>query len=720
MTAPRRYRAFISYSHGDEAVARWLQRALEGYRLPPSLRQSHPGLPARLYPIFRDRDELASGHDLSDSIRHAMDDSEALIVICSPAAAASRWVNEEIHRFRDSGRGYRIFCCLVAGSPDPAAADCAFPPALLRDRDGAPLHEPLAADATAHGDGRRNAMLKIAAGLLDVGVDELKRRDAQRQARLWSGVAAGAMFVAALTVGLALYAFKQRQESEVRRQQAEALIGFMLGDLREKLEPIGKLDLLDSVGDKAMGYFATLGERGTPREMLARAVALKQIGDVRFNQGKLEPALQSFEQALAQSRTLHEAEPENNDYLFELGQAEFWVGYVAWERGELDKAEAAMHDYLRYSLELRQREPGNADYTTEVAYAYSNLGSLSRARGDAKTALAYFGLCREINERQLAATPGDPDLTMTLAETSSWIGSTKVDDGDLRAGEQAFAEVARLLQPLHDRGASARASDLLGRNTLFHANVQMELGNAAAARSLVERGLAIYADLTAKDPQNAAWSRSAQRARLLQLSLYPHSDWVTAHERELDQVIARLAALRAQDPTNAGFLVDISQGLRLKSLRALVAGEVGQAATAARQAHDMMAASFASTDYSPLRLVELAKAAALLGTTQAASGDLDSARATWLSAAELLDQQTNRTFDFIPVRRLLALDLDQGQVLQSLEARLQAAGYRDTRMDPAHNRSGAFGSMDRHDEASGRKSATREIGAEGPLTERRA
>jgi tetratricopeptide (TPR) repeat protein len=688
MTAPRRYRAFISYSHGDEAAARWLQRALEGYRLPSSLRQARPGLPPRLYPIFRDRDELASGHDLSDSIRQAMDDSEALIVICSPAAAASRWVNEEIHRFRDSGRGYRIFCCLVAGSPDPTAPDCAFPTALLRDRDGAPLHEPLAADATARGDGRRNAMLKVAAGLLDVGVDELKRRDAQRQARFWSSVAVAALCVSALTIGLALYAFKQRQESEVRRQQAEALIGFMLGDLREKLEPIGKLDLLDSVGDEAMGYFTTLGDRGTPREMLARAVALKQIGDVRFNQGKLEPALKSFEQALAQSRALHAAEPSNNDYLYELGQAEFWVGYVAWERGELDKAEATFRNYLRYSLELKSREPDNADYATELSYAYSNLGSLSRARGESKTALAYFGLCRDINEQQLAAKPGDPGLTMSLAETWSWIGSTKVDDGDLRAGEQAFAEVSRLLQPLHARGESARASDLLGRNMIFHANVHVELGDPDTANRLISQGLAIYADLTAKDPQNAAWSRIAQRAQLVRLSLYPHTLWGAEQDAALDEAIDRLSELRAQDPTNAGFLIDISQGLRLKALRALAGGRKAQAREVATQAHAMMAASFAATDYSPLRLVELAKTAELLGTTQAAAGDPEAALATWRDAAALLDRQTNRTFDFIPVRRLLALDLDQGQALQTLEAQLHHAGYRDARMDPAYTLSG--------------------------------
>jgi hypothetical protein len=52
---PRRHKAFISHAHGDERWARWLQRALEHYKLPKSLRTAHPEMPARLFPIFRDR-----------------------------------------------------------------------------------------------------------------------------------------------------------------------------------------------------------------------------------------------------------------------------------------------------------------------------------------------------------------------------------------------------------------------------------------------------------------------------------------------------------------------------------------------------------------------------------------------------------------------------------------------------------------------------------------
>lgn len=690
MTTARRYRAFISYSHADEAAARGLQRALEGYRPPVALRASHPGLPARLYPVFRDRDELASAHDLSDAIRQALDDSEALVVVCSPAAAASRWVGEEIRYFRASGRGHRIFCYLVAGDPRPGSPQCAFPATLLRDDQGEPLHEPLAADATPAGDGRRNAMLRIAAGLLDVGVDELKRRDAQRQARFWAGMASASLLVAAVTVGLAVYAFKSRQESELRRQQAEALIGFMLGDLRQKLEPIGKLDLLDSVGDEAMGYFTTLGERGTPSELLARAVALKQIGDVRFNQGRLEAALASFEQALSQARQLHEAEPANNDYLFELGQAEFWVGYVAWERGQLDKAEEAMHNYLRHSLALRHREPGNAGYNLELSYAYSNLGSLARARGDAKTALAYFGLCRDITEQQLALSPGDPALTMALAETWSWIGSTTFDDGDLRGGERGFAEVTRLLQPLHERGEDVHATDLLGRNLIFQANAQLELGRVDLAAGHVARGEAIFAALVQRDPQNASWSRSARRAGLTRLGLRAPAEWSAQEATELDALVAGLAELVAQDPTNAGVVLDLAQALRLRALRALATGDTAAAAVAAGDAHRRMAALVAGTDYSAQRLVELARAAEVLGTVRAAQGDHAAARALWTEAAGQLDRQARRTFEFNPVRKLLAINLGQSRELAALQGVLDQAGYRDPRMDPAYTLTGTF------------------------------
>jgi hypothetical protein len=171
-----RYRAFLSYSHVDAQWARWLLRKLESYRVPERL-VGTPGrdgpIPARLGAMFRDRDELPTAGDLSSTIREAIESSGALIVLCSPAAAQSRWVDAEVQAFLASGRGDQVLCCVVDG--DPSRGDC-FPPSLLAPDAEGRVREPLAADARKDGDGKERAFLKLVAGLLGVGYDPRAQR----------------------------------------------------------------------------------------------------------------------------------------------------------------------------------------------------------------------------------------------------------------------------------------------------------------------------------------------------------------------------------------------------------------------------------------------------------------------------------------------------------------------------------------------------------------
>lgn len=96
-------RAFISYSHAGKACADWPHCVLESYRVPGKLVGGTTAVGkvyARLTPIFRDRDELPAAGELSGELHRALRDSLFLIVIASPAAANSRWVNEEVRQFK--------------------------------------------------------------------------------------------------------------------------------------------------------------------------------------------------------------------------------------------------------------------------------------------------------------------------------------------------------------------------------------------------------------------------------------------------------------------------------------------------------------------------------------------------------------------------------------------------------------------------------------------
>ena len=126
----RAYWAFLSYSHRDQEFGAWLHRRLETWKVPAGIagRLTPTSRPARhLYPIFRDREELPTSADLGGSIRRALAASRHLIVVCSPAAAASHWVNEEVQAFQALGRQDRILCVIVAGEPN-AAGKAGFRP----------------------------------------------------------------------------------------------------------------------------------------------------------------------------------------------------------------------------------------------------------------------------------------------------------------------------------------------------------------------------------------------------------------------------------------------------------------------------------------------------------------------------------------------------------------------------------------------------------------
>lgn len=147
-----KYWAFISYSHKDRRAADRLHRALESYRLPLKQigKQNSGGepFPRRLTPIFIDRAELASSSSLAGTLHPALRDSRFLIVLCSPAARASSYVEEEILEFQKIGRQAQILAVIADWGPRHAVQDV-FPRPLCRD------DEPLAADLEK--DGFHNA-----------------------------------------------------------------------------------------------------------------------------------------------------------------------------------------------------------------------------------------------------------------------------------------------------------------------------------------------------------------------------------------------------------------------------------------------------------------------------------------------------------------------------------------------------------------------------------
>lgn len=546
--------AFLSYSHRDAQWGSWLHKALESYRPPKQLVgtvTARGPVPKRLSPVFRDREELASATDLGTMLTEALRLSACQVVICSPSAARSKWVNEEILAFKRLGREDRIYCLIVDGEPNasdhPGQADeeC-FPPAL-RYRLGADGElssvrtEPIAADARPGKDGRSNAKLKLIAGLLGVGFDALRQREQLRRQRQLFAIASGAIAGMVLTSGLAAAALiaratAQRQtiiarrEAETAKRTTDFLVGlFRVSDpseargnsytAREMLDkgaagvetqlaaqPRIQATLLDSLGqaytglglyDKAAPLLASaVAKRQSlaPAEPTELASSLRHFGDLQTLRAVYPEADSAYRRSIALQTSLP---PQQRDNIA-LACSLYGLGNELENAGRLADAERT----LREALELQQRFIRDDSLNC--------LGSQGHAKADiARTlqVLAWATRERDLNEAiplmKSAVTIqqsvwGDepyPDYAAALND----LGLMLRDQGDYAQSEQLLMEALVMERKL----LGAKHPDLaLALNNL--AQVQQLRGDLVAADSTFRQALAMQRELLGQTHRDVA------------------------------------------------------------------------------------------------------------------------------------------------------------------------------------------------------------------------
>lgn len=684
------YRAFISYSHADKAWAEWLHKALETYRVPPRLvgKETAVGIiPRRLAPIFRDRDELASATDLGRQVNAALAKSEALVVICSPQSATSRWVNGEVLAFKRLGRTERIFCLIVDGEPDATdkpghpAEECFVPSLRFQlDSDGEPTTErtePIAADARPGNDGKADAKLKLIAGLLDVGFDELKQREQHRRMQRMLALMSLSLGVMVVTVALAVFALISRHDAQRRQAQAENIVGFMLGDLREKLATVGRLDLMVAVDDKVTAYFNTLHPRDlNERALEQQARLLAGIGQVRLDQGHAAQAMAAFRHAYDRSRELYRRQAGNGQRLFDLAQAEYWIGFAFWRQGRLDDAEMWLSRYRDSAVRLAALDRSNFAWQREVAYGQSNLATLAMARNHDQQAEQIFKATYQLYLGWMETHPHDTDLRDEAANTASYLGTLAMQDGRLSEALVRFTEqVADISANRVAEPNNAQWKSEWPNARLFLAQAQANAGQIAAARRGAADAAALAEALSKQDPTNQEWQLQLGTAYWWQARL--GARWApTQSEKKARSALRIFAAAYAAAPTESVALLWLVRSQVLLGELACRRGALDQASTWLSRADAELRPALASQENKRAWRLLPAELHLWQGTVAAQRGNLALADAQWFDAEHLLRNGSDSpTFDRLDLLVRVLLALRREAVAAPYLARLRNSGY---------------------------------------------
>lgn len=472
-----------------------------------------------------------------------------------------------------------------------------------------------------------------------------------------------------------------RAQAERRRLQAEALIQFMLGDLRKKLEPIGKLAVLDTVGENALAYFAAVPERDlSDQEIHGRATALHQIGEVRVALGKLAEATAAFRESLRLARSLAARDPANAERQFGLGQSHFWLGFLLWQQKHLQPALEQFRAYLRAAEGLVARDPGNRTWMLELAYAHSNIGSISRELGDDESARRALGAAAGIMETLLAQAPADDALRLELAHVHAKLGDLLAKQGDLASARPWLEKYLGALQAL-----VARAPDDMER-LRFLGYAHSHLGNLLRWQGDVDGALVHYREDLAiaerlvendADDRMLAAELALRENKVADLLLLRH---------DLDQAQALLHGERAivdalleRDPEHPEWRLALARSD--VSLAALLAarGQTAQAMARARAAVTTLQELVARAPDVQGVAVWLPHAWWLLGRLQELAGMPDEARAAWQQGLVHSQALARRSSDprIRDVHARLALALGRMDEAQPILDALDRMGYRE-------------------------------------------
>jgi hypothetical protein len=572
------------------------------------------------------------------------------------------------------------------------------------DANGQPTSEriePIAADVRAGHDSKPTAKLRLIAGMLGVGFDALIQREAHRRHRRALMIAAAALLGMAIASVLAINAVIARNEARQRQAQTEDALNYMLGDLHDKLKGVGRLDLMASVTDKALALFAANKPGSlTDDELTQQSRALVQIGQIRLDEARYNPAMDAFRRAYQRSAELTMRHPDNGRFLFDHAQAEYWIGYVYWQERKLTDANEWLTRYRDSTLALVKIDPHNHDWQLESTYGEHNLAVLALDSGDLNAAQHGFEAELAKQEELARHQPGDADLASQVADTVSWLGNVAEQRGDLAGAQRLFGEQARQLaqlRALHPEDFH-RLSEWASAQELLAMALATTGRNEESRHALAEVSEA-YLTLTKHDPSNVPWQVNLANVRVIGATYAFAADHADQAEALLSPAMEHVGELGASKASQANPQIHrvLSHGWLLRARIAWSRGNLQSATEAARQSLAEARAETTKDAVDDGSLADRAEALLFLGTLQQVQSP-DTLPEAWMQAHALLatrapDSHYWRLLD--PWLRVCRLTGDDAGARSALD-RLNASGYVPLQPWPATGRPSPATEGDQH------------------------
>jgi tetratricopeptide (TPR) repeat protein len=644
------YDAFISYSHArDKPVAAALQSVVQTL--------GKPWYRRRALRVFRDDTSLSATPELWPSIEQALGNSRFLILLASPEAAASTWVDREIaHWIERNGIG-TLLIAVTDGEPawDAAAGDFArgpkspLPPSLTKRF----ASEPKWVDLRPYREGttgdRRFLELgaDFAAAIHGMPKEDLLSEEVRQQRRAlmlaWSAVAALVVLAGAAAwewraaLVAEQVAVEQRNRAEAALARAEALIDgtsrstAVIGDMFDS----GSLPtaVAQQILDVLRGTFSKLvSDKPDPGITPAQIRTLDVLSRSHFAVGHIQEALATADTARGLAAKLTALDPGNDEWQNLLAQTHRRTGIALRRQGKVADALAQFQVSRAITARLSAGHPGNKKLQRELALDLEIISDTLKAQGDLDGAHAENAASMAIYDRLGSRW----DVANSLLRS----GDIRWDKGELDRALAAYRKASAINAPPAEASTPPIEPE---RNWKWSAALSyLRVANALRVKGETAEALAAYRDyqrmamqLEARDPVNEVWQRHKARSHAMIGDMLFARDEIALAAREYEAARTIARSLIERDARNRLAQQELAQSHRRLGeilLRQARAGEaLGQFELSLKLTGDLIAADPSNV----LWREDLAVAHERMGDALAAAGKQDGALEQYRMALRL-------------------------------------------------------------------------------------
>jgi tetratricopeptide (TPR) repeat protein len=571
-----KYKAFISYSHAaDGKLAPALQSALHRfakawYRL-------------RAMRVFRDKTTLAMTAELWPSIERALSESEYFVLLASPQAAESQWVQQEVDWWLRNRAANTLFIVMTEGAifwdrtndDFDWAKTTALPPSLRSQFKNEPLYVDLRWARSEEKLSLRHlqfraAVLDIASPLLGKSKDELDGEDVRQHRRTKQVSWAAAIAIVAFAVAAgwqAVVATRERNEAQSQRaiaddqrRNAEARLGdavdlakTILGGIDQKLLPVAgaepvRLELLQATSNLLDRLQAGAENNAVLR---ARMEGHGQQGNLAESRD-LSVAAREYEQYAILAESLQIAQGGAAEPGRDVAAAYRNLGNVQLQQGHTAKARQSLDKAVSLGQELASRSLGAPQFTYDLAQSYRGLGDVARLQEDFAAARAAYMKLVKLSDELLKTDASSISYRWQSALAYTSLADLEMDAGNPTAAKRPLKNSRRILESLRaGPGRDQRLDFALATAYCKSAEAAKATGDDGEAQRWYERCIEESTALRNANPDNAQYRQALAAAYVGHGDLLARTGEPGRARDAFVSAIALLDAVIERDPSNA-------------------------------------------------------------------------------------------------------------------------------------------------------------------------